>query len=277
MTANDPLAALVDLPGVADAVAATRDAVDSLLWPRRLAGNGPALAVASRVHGAQACAAVEGIDFAVDAWRSGDAWDDSPMGRTAAGVWRCYRELPKQVDIWPRTPLQVLARLHSLLARDLVASGDLGRPRVGEPNDPLRVGAAPGVGAVGERLSMLAGLVANGSTAPAPVEAAIVHGELLALRPFTEGSGPIARMTTRLVIAARGLDPDMLTVPEIGIMKLGRPSYVDAIRRYQSGSPDGVAAWIRFVCETIRVGALASEELLDEISAGALGKAASQE
>ena len=104
MTANDPLAALVDLPGVADAVAATRDAVDSLLWPRRLAGNGPALAVASRVHGAQACAAVEGIDFAVDAWRSGDAWDDSPMGRTAAGVWRCYRELPKQVDIWPRTP-----------------------------------------------------------------------------------------------------------------------------------------------------------------------------
>ena len=271
MTRNDPLVGLVELPGVAEAVAAARQAVDGLLWPRHLGAHGPALAIASRIHGAQACAAVEGTDFAVDAWRSGDAWDSSPMGLTAAGIWRCYLELPSQIEVWQRSPLQVLARLHALLARDLVDSSDLGRPRVGEPNDPLRIGAAPGGPEVGDRLGMLAELVAGGTAAPAPVEAAIVHGELLALRPFTEGSGAIARISVRLVMAARGLDPDLLTVPEVGIMKLGRPAYVDAVRRYQSGTGEGVATWIRFVCDTIRVGALAADELLGEISAVPLG------
>lgn len=274
---SDPLAPLADLAGVGEAVAAARDAVDALLWPRTLAGHGPELAIASRYHGAQACAAVEGADFAVEAWRSGDAWDTSPMGLTAAGIWRCYRELPSLVDVWGRAPSQVLARLHSLLARDLVAEREVGRPRQGEAEDPLRIGSAPQPMEVTDRLSMLSELVTSATTAPALVQAAVVHGELLAVRPFAVGSGPLAGMSTRLVMAARGLDPDMLTVPEVGVLKLGRPAYVDAIRRYQSGTAAGVAGWIRFICESVRIGAAAGSELLSEISAASLATDGVQE
>jgi hypothetical protein len=274
---TDPLAALADLPGVAAAVADTRSAVDTLLWPRTLAGHGPELAIASRYHGAQACAAVEGADFAVDAWRSGDAWDESPMGLTAAGIWRCYRELPSLVGIWASSPSQVLARLHTLLARDLVDAQDLGRPRQGEAADPLRLGPAPPPADVPDRLAMLSTVVTSGTAAPALVEAAVVHGELLAVRPFGVGSGPIAGMSTRLVMAARGLDPDLLTVPEVGVLKLGRPAYVDALRRYQTGTAAGVAAWIRFICDSARIGAAAGSELLGEISDASLATEPVQE
>ena len=271
------MAELAGLPGVANAVAETRAAVDALLWPRTLAGHGAELAVAARYHGAQACAAVEGADFAVDAWRSGDAWDESPMGLTAAGIWRCYRELPSMVDVWATAPSQVLARLHSLLARDLVDAASVGRPRQGDAADPLRLGPAPQPAEVADRLAMLSTVVTAGTSAPALVQAAVVHGELLAVRPFVVGSGPIAGMSTRLVMAARGLDPDMLTVPEVGVLKLGRPAYVDAIRRYQTGTPAGVAAWIRFICDSVRIGAAAGSELLGEISGASLATDGVQE
>lgn len=272
MPTPDPLAELGTLPGVDAAVAEARAAVDAVLWPRNLGQDGPALAVASRVHGAQACAAVDGIDFAIEAWWTGDAWDDSPMGRVAAGVWRGYRELSELVDTWRVAPLQALARLHALVAADTEVGDALGRPRIGDPQDPLRIGPAPAPAQVAARLSLLGRLVGSGTTAPAVVEAAVVHGELLTLRPFETGSGPVARMATRLVLAARGLDPDQLTVPEVGILKLGRPAYVEALRQFGTGSPAGVAHWIEFFGTTVALGAAAAAEILSGIRAQGVGK-----
>jgi hypothetical protein len=273
----DRLADLATLPGVADTVAEARTAVDTVLWPRNLGQDGPALAVASRVHGAQACAAVDGIDFAIEAWWSGDAWDDSAMGRVAAGVWRGYRELPSLVEVWRAAPLQALARLHALTARDTEDAETLGRPRTGEPQDPLRLGPAPAPDTVTARLSLLGRLIGSGTAAPAVVEAAVVHGELLTLRPFETGSGPVARMATRLVLAARGLDPDQLTVPEVGLLKLGRPAYVEALRQFGSGTRDGVAAWIDFFGTTVALGAAAAAEIVSGIRAEGVGNDRPQE
>lgn len=273
----DALAALADLPGVAEAVAESRAAVDQVLWPRNLGSDGPTLARASRVQGAQACAALDGVDFPAAAWWSGDALEDSAMGRTAAGVWRGYRELPTLVDTWRSAPLQVIARLHALVAADLEDSEGLGRPRVSEPEDPLRLGPAPSGADAAGRLTLLARLVGQGTEAPALVEAAVVHGELLALRPFRTGSGIIARQCTRVVMAARGLDPDLLTIPEAGVEQLGRPAYVDAARRYISGTPDGVAAWIRFICTAVSYGAATADMNLVEIREKGVANPGSQE
>lgn len=268
--ATDPFADVAGLPGVAEAVARARAAVDELLWPRTLGDHGPALARASRVHSAQACAAFEGVDFAVQAWWSGDVWEDSPMGHAAAGVWRGYRELPQLVDVWRSAPLQALARLHALAAADLEPAADLGRPRTSPPDDPLRLGPAPDE--VGARLSLLGRLVGRGTAAPAVVEAAAVHGELLALRPFATGSGAIALMAQRLVLAARGLDPDMLTAPEVALMRAGRPAYVTAAKGFISGTSTGVAEWICFIAGTVAQGAEVGRQLLEEIRAEPLGK-----
>lgn len=273
----DPLAAVAQLPGVEAAVTQARAAVDEILWPRTLGTDGPALAIASRLHGAQACAALEGVDFAVEAWRSGDAFDDSPMGLTAAGVWRGYSELDALVSTWRSAPLQALARLHVLVAGDQESEATLGRPRSGAATDPLLIGTAPSPTEVAARISLLGRLVGTGGVAPAIVEAAVVHGEIVALRPFEVGSPAIAQMATRLVIAARGLDPDLLVVPEVGVLRAGRPAYVRAVRGYISGETDGVAEWVRFVASTISEGAGAAGELLAEIRANPLGKQATTE
>lgn len=184
------------------------------------------------------------------------------MGRAAAGVWRGYRELPVLTQTWQSAPVQVLARLHALVARDVEPDEDLGRPRTGEPQDPLRIGVTATPAEVAARLSLLGRLVGQGTSAPALVEAAIVHGEVLTLQPFSTGSGVIARLCTRVVMAARGLDPDFLTIPEVGIQDLGRPAYVAAARRYAEGTPDGVAEWIRFMCTAVSYGSAAADHTL---------------
>lgn len=262
---------------MSETVVAARESVDELLWPRNLGNDGPALAMASRVHGAAACAALDGVDFAIEAWWSGDAWEDSPMGQLAAGIWRGYRELSKLVSTWQAAPLQALARLHAVVATDLSPADELGRPRTAEPVDSLRIGAAPSPELVTARLSLLGRMVGEASGVPAAVEAGVVHGEILALRPFTHGSVAVAHLATRLVIASRGLDPDLLVAPEIGVAKLGRPAYVDAIRQYQTGTTAGVAQWLRFIASAIGIGAMASQEILSEIRAETLGKAAEEE
>ena len=87
--------------------------------------------------------------------------------------------LPGLAPRWFQAPRQVLARLHVLAARGAAGADDatLGRP-VGEP-------------AVLARLDTLCVVVTTPGT-QALLKAAVVHGELLALRPFAGPSGLIA-------------------------------------------------------------------------------------
>ncbi len=266
---QDFISPLADLPGVADSIASARDRVDSLLWDRALGAKGAALRVDVSRQNARASAAIDGIDISMSAWSSGDAFDDSPIGRAAAGVWRLEESLRDQLLVWPTAPMQALARMHSLVAADVVEDSDrLGRPRDGvQVDDPLRIKAVPDVNSMKIRLSGLVEIATSDSGAPAIIEAAIIHGELVALRPFEWGSGLVARAAMRVVLGARGVDPDLLVMTDAAMYSIGRPAYVDAVRNYVSGTPDGVARWIRFCAESVAVGARLSSDRLAELPA----------
>ena len=72
----------------------------------------------------------------------------------------------------------------------------------------------------------------------------------------------IARASARMTLAARGLDEKGVTAPEIGWYLLGRPSYVAALKEYQSGTLDGVSAFVQWHCEGIKRGIAATEQAL---------------
>lgn len=260
------VAALAQLPGVAEAAEVARGRIDELLWDRALPSRGSALRADSILLGARDCAAIDGIDLRAEAWRSGAAFDQSPMGRSAAGVLLLYRSLGGLVGVWKSAPAQALARMHALVTRGVRPGERPGTPRQQDAaDDPLRLGSLPPAAAVPGRLADLAELVTAPQPGPALVEAALVHAELLALRPFDSGNGPIARAAARLVLAARGVDPDLLTLPESGIMALGRPAYVGALRAYIRADPAGVAEWVGFHCDAVALGARRARDLLGEL------------
>ncbi len=211
-------------------------------------------AAASALVGARDSAALEGAELSLDVVRAG--LDDSPVGRAVAASVAVTAAVPGQVDAWLRAPLQVLAHLHVIAARGFEDDDVLGRPRLDEVViDPLHIGALPVSGAISDRLIGLADTLTAPTRAPAILVAAIAHGELLALRPFRWGSGLIARASVRLVLASRGVDPDLLSCPEAGMLSLGRSSYVAALRGYVSGEPTGVAEWIRWNASAVGYGA----------------------
>lgn len=141
---------------------------------------------------------------------------------------------------WERAPLQVLARMHVLAAAGIVEDSDeLGRPRT----DP----------GISERLDALAELVTGASQVAAPILAAVVHGELLALRPFGTVDGVIARAASRLVSTSTGLDPHNLGVPEVYWLKR-RKAYEKAAEGFAGGSAEGVAGWVITCCAALETG-----------------------
>ena len=212
------------------------------------------IAAASALTGARDSAALEGADVSLDVVRAG--LDDSPLGRAVASSLAVTSAVPGQVDAWLRAPLQVLAHLHALAARGFEADDDLGRPRrQDEVVDPLHLGAPLPWQEVADRVVGLADVLTQPTAAPAMVVAAIAHGELMVLQPFRWGSGLIARASVRLVLASRGVDPDLLGCPEAGMLSLGRSSYVAALRAYRSGEPAGVAEWIRWNASAVGFGA----------------------
>ena len=191
------------------------------------------------------------------------------MGRVVAAALRATAAVPDQAGVWGRAPLQALAALHVLVAGDFSPADRLGRPRVDDaPDDPLRLGTPPPSAEVAARLDTLARVVTAPTQAPALVVAAVVHGELLALRPFAWGSGLVARAAVRLVLAERGVDPGLLTVPEAGMLGPGRPEYVRAARGFAAGTPDGVAAWLVWHARAVALGAAEARAVLADLDRG---------
>src|SRR5664280_2484601 len=98
-----------------------------------------------------------------------------------------------------------------------------------------------------------ADLVVTPTAAPALVTYALVHGELLTLRPFPAGNGLVARAAGRLVLIARGLDPKSVSVPEVGHREL-HTEYAAAARDYAAGTADGLARWVRHCGRAVALG-----------------------
>lgn len=259
----DPLLALLDLPGVSEAVAGARAEVDALLWDRSLAPRQAEVAAESALRGAWANAWFDGAETAVAELRSGAALDGSPIGRVLAGTLALHAEVPELVTVIGTAPAQALARMHAVVAHGFVSDEDLGRPRRDVAvDDPLRLGPAPGPDELALRLAGLGQLLVE-SRAPGVLLAAVAHAEVAVLRPFGWGSGLVARALPRLVLAQRGVDPGMLSAPELGLRAAGRPAYVRAMRGYAGGSSEGVAQALRLVAGAIGAGSKAPSTWLD--------------
>ncbi|MFL6056852.1 MAG: oxidoreductase [Actinoallomurus sp.] len=248
---SDPFANVASLPEVPEAVARTRDAVDRLLGHRILRRRSAEVSAESALRGARASAALEGVAVPLEDVRGGDLTNDPVV----QGTLRVSAELGSLADVWRKAPRQALARLHTLAAADAVDPDALGRPRQdGTASDPLGLGPAPSPADVAVRLDVLSDLLTAPTEAPAIVVAAVTHGELLALRPFGWGDGIVARAAARLTLVDRGLDPKSLTAPEVGHFEL-RDAYGDSLRGYASGTPQGVARWVRHCAEAAELGA----------------------
>jgi hypothetical protein len=246
---TDPLAPLLELPGVADAVASARTAVDALLGNRTLRRRSPDVSAESSLRGAWASAWLAGTEFALDDVRSGDAASDPVM----QGALRAQAAIGPLADTWTRAPRQALARLHALAAADLV-------------DDPAGLGRPSPVAGVAERLDVLANVLAL-TAAPALVVAAVVHAEVLGLDAFRPASGVVARAAVRLTLVDRGLDPKSLVVVEAGHRELA-DEYAAALAAYAEGTPAGIARWITHCGDAVVAGALESTAICEAIARG---------
>lgn len=249
-TLRDPLAVLASDERVASAVQTAREEVDALLWRRDVRGAAAEVAAASVDRGARDSAAIDGADVVVV--------EDSPMGRVLDAALRLTAAVPSQVDVFATAPLQALAHLHALAAIGFVAEDDLGRPRMTDAaDDPLTLGPLLPPRAASERLALLATVLTTPTQAPALVVAAIAHAEIAVVRPFAWGSGLLARATTRLVLASRGVDPSLFGIPEHGMLEQGRPAYVRALKGYASGTREAVGEFIVWHATAVALGATA--------------------
>ncbi|MFI6506107.1 oxidoreductase [Streptosporangium sp. NPDC050855] len=256
---SDPLAVIAGMPGVSDAVAEARVAVDRLYGHRVLRRKSAEVSARSALRGARASAALEGVDVPLEAIP--EATDP-----VVQGALRVSAELGRLGTTWRTVPRQVLARLHALAAVGLAE--DLGRPRaVAQAPDVLGLGAAPGPQETVARVDGLVRLITDSSKAPALVLAAVVHAELAVLRPFGSADGVVARAAERLTLVEFGLDPKSLVAIEVGHLELG-PSYAEGLRSYLSGTPEGVAAWVRHCASAVTLGVREATAICEAMQRG---------
>ena len=117
-------------------------------------------------------------------------------------------------------PEVVLRELHRRLTRGLVAPERAGATR--QLEQAVHDGATGRIlylttppGQLPRELGLLlAWLTGPGAREHGVVTSGVLHLELLRLHPFDAANGRVARAAARLVLRARGLDPDHLAVPE---------------------------------------------------------------
>jgi hypothetical protein len=239
---------LAELPGVAAAGEEARDALGRAHRHRSNLRGWPTTAAEASLRAARASSVLDGGSLQLS---------DSGCDPVLSGALRVSEALEggatSLVGVWQRAPLQAIARLHALAAADLADDDRLGRPR--------------GDADVGRRLTLLADIVTGGTRVPAPVLAAVVHGELLTLEPFGTADGVVARAASRLVTIASGLDPHGLGVPEVYWMRHSG-DYRAAARGFSSGTPDGLAAWLVLSARALHAGAREAFSIAQAASSG---------
>lgn len=297
-SSEDPLAPLAALPGVAESVDAVRRAVDRLYGHRVMRRRSSEVTAEAALRGARSSARLSGADWALEEVRRRSDFSAPGEPRTVGGALRATAEAGQLREVWRQSPSRVLARLHLVAAADPDAGGGapptvaapggapswgersgreaLGRPRrpgeapVTEPGDVLPDDLPPPEpDEVTARLAALARLVVAGGSAPALVTAAVVHGELLALRPFRSHNGLVARAAQRVALISGGLDPKAVCPAEVGHAELGAQAYREALRGYVSATPEGVAAWVRHCGQAVELGVRESTAVCEALQRGA--------
>ena len=233
---DDPLVWLESLEGVPSAFAAARDGIDAMLRDRGLRRTSPETTAESLLRGAHASAVLEGSASSLLQVRAGEG------DQVARDSVRVSAGLLALAPTLRRSPLQALARLHTLAGAGTVPDEELGRPRDARAAD---------------RLQGVARLLSGASSSPALLLAAVVHADLVTTAPFASHNGVVARAAERLVLVAKAVDEKSLTVPEAGHQAL-RPEYESNLRAYREGGQNGVHAWLLYAAEAYAAGAEAS-------------------
>jgi hypothetical protein len=248
---TDPLAPLLQLPGVAAASDQARDALGRAHRHRANLRRWPVTGAEAALRAARASSVLDG-----GLLKLSEQMDDSATSDPIfAGALRVAQALEggetTLVAVWQRAPLQALARLHMLAAAGQVDDDRLGRPRTDADIAP--------------RLELLAKVVSGGTQAPAPVVAAVAHGELLTLAPFGSADGVVARAVSRLVTIASGLDPHGLGVPEVYWMRRAA-DYRQAAEGFAAGTAEGITRWLVLCCRALHDGAREALAIADTLS-----------
>jgi len=230
------LNSLAALEGVPSAYAAARDGIDAMLRDRGLRRTAPEATAESLLRGAHASAVLEGSRSSLDEVRAGTA------DEVAEDAVRVSTELLSWAPTLARSPLQVLARLHTVAGARTLGDEQLGRPRDAES---------------AARLRAVAEVLAASRDLPAMLVAAVAHAELADAAPFASHNGVVARGVERLVLVSRGVDEKSLVVPELGHLA-NRGAYESNLEAYRSGGPAGVHAWLLYTAEAYAAGAEAS-------------------
>ncbi len=208
----DPLADLARLEGVPSAVASTRAAINVLLRDRGMRPVPPETSAAALLAAARASARLS----------------EDP-GRWLPGSVRLATDLLGLSGLLRVAPAQAVARAHTLLAHGCVPQERLGRLR----DDP----------AVAERMSGVSRLLTTRTEAPAPVLAAVVHGEVASVRPFGAGDDVLARALEQMVLVSAGVDPSGVVVTPAGHLRRS-DAYGPALAGYADGGLNGVRGWL---------------------------------
>ena len=232
-----PLTRATALPGIAQAAAATRDAIDVVLRQRSVQTGASALALRSAEHGAAASARLATSEQTLA--------DDDPV---LLGALRATHAAAELATLWPTAPLQVLARLHLLVAADVADADDLGRPTDATSARRLQAMIA--------EISRSAG---PGSSVPSLVVAAVVHAEVAAA--FEPLGGVVGRAAERVVLVASGVDRTGVLVPEQGHLDESDGYRTDRARLL-TGTDVAVATWVERCCRAYTAAAEVTAQMV---------------
>lgn len=224
------------------------------------------------------------------------AWD------AATGLWRAHSRLVGYMpDLVGRTrpvvpaTAQLMATLHRDVAGPLAVGGLISEAVVGCPRESgqalenqslgggglleggkaaftggqlLEGGPGPNLGGqeLRERLAQIVALV-DTPNLPALVRVALVHAEMLTVRPFALANGALGRLLVRHLSVRDGLDPTGVSVSDYYAGRVPA-AYAEAAQAYTSASLEGVVAWIIWQAEALLEGMRQGSELSRAVQAG---------
>lgn len=132
----------------------------------------------------------------------------------------------------------------------------------------LEGGPGPNLGGqeLRERLAQIVTLI-DTPNLPALVRVALVHAEMLTVRPFALANGALGRLLVRHLSVRDGLDPTGVSVSDYYAGRVPG-AYAEAAQAYASASLEGVVAWIIWQAEALLEGMRQGSELSRAVQAG---------
>lgn len=230
------------------------------------------------------------------------ASSNDPAWDAATGLWRAHSRLVGYMpDLVGRTrpvvpaTAQLMATLHRDVAGPLAVGGLISEAVVGCPRESgqalenqsleggglleggkaaftggqlLEGGPGPNLGGqeLRERLAQIVALI-DTPNLPALVRVALVHAEMLTVRPFALANGALGRLLVRHLSVRDGLDPTGVSVSDYYAGRVPG-AYAEAAQAYASASLEGVVAWIIWQAEALLEGMRQGSELSRAVQAG---------